>query len=87
MPGWVESSWPFALAFAVAIVVDAAWAAYIIATAEKKAVRASLISSGIVLLAGTNMLLVMHDKRTLLAAAVGGFLGTYASIKFEKQKS
>ncbi len=77
---------PFAMAFTVALVVDWAWARYIMTTAEKKAVQASALSAFIVLLGGTNTLLLMQDKRTILAAAIGGGIGTYFTVREARRK-
>lgn len=76
----IEAASPFVAAFLVALVVDWAWAVYILATAEKKPFRAGGLSAFIVLLAGTNTLLYMHDKRTIAVAALGAFLGTYVTV-------
>jgi len=70
----------------VFIAVDWVWAAYIIHTSQKNPVRASFLSAAIVCLGCFITLSYINDKRAVIVMAVGAFIGTYLSIKFDKKK-
>jgi hypothetical protein len=71
----------YALVFVASFLVDWIWAAYIIETARKAAVKSTLLSGLIVLIGAFTTLSFMHDPTTVVAAVLGGMLGTYVSVK------
>lgn len=70
-----------ALAVAAA---DVCWTLYFIETTAKRAVRAAAWSTMIVVLSGFTVIQYTHDSRMLAAAAVGAFIGTWATIRYKK---
>lgn len=74
----------FALVFVASFIADFVWAAYIMATSEKKALKAALLSGIIVVMGIFVTLSWLEDKRTIVAATVGGILGTYFCVKYTK---
>jgi len=73
------------LVFFAAMIVDSVWAFYIIATAEKDAIKSTLLS-GLIFLTGAFLTLsYVQDKIYLISAVLGGMIGTYLSIKFKNK--
>jgi uncharacterized membrane protein YfcA len=70
----------FAAAFGLAFLLDLVWAFYVSCVAAKKAGLAAFYSAAIVALGGLNVLLLVRDWRTLLAAGAGAFFGTYLGV-------
>jgi hypothetical protein len=77
----------FLVAFAVfvcAILVDVLWTLYIQSVNDKKAFFAALWSGMIFLAGGVNVIAYTKQPILLLAAALGGFVGTYITVRFKK---
>jgi len=66
------------------MITDVAWAIYIIKTAQKKALPASIWGSVISLLTSFTVIAYTEDHKFVIASALGGFLGTYIAIKYIK---
>lgn len=64
------------------ILLDLVFAFYVIKTAEKQAVAAGLLSAGIIVLSGYVTRAYVDDKRMLIPAAVGAFVGTAVAVLF-----
>lgn len=71
------------VAIAVAA-ADVCWTLYFIETTAKHAVRAAAWSSMIVILSGFTVIQYTHDPKMLAAAAVGAFVGTWATVRFKR---
>lgn len=71
------------VALAVAL-GDVCWTLYFIETGKKHAVLAGAWSSMIVLFSGFTVIQYAHDPHYLGAAAVGAFIGTWATVRFKK---
>lgn len=80
-------SWELVLVFLATVVVDWIWAAYIIQTSKKNAFNASILSTLIVCVSSFITLSFIHDRRAIIAMALGAFVGTYLSIKFSKNEN
>jgi len=76
----------FTFTFIAMAITDAVWAKYMIAVADKRALPAGIYSALIMILGGVVVLSYTEDKRMLLAAVLGAFVGTYFTIKLENRK-
>lgn len=76
----------FFLVFIVTVLVDWTWGLYIICTAKKQAMKASIFAVMISLMGSYVTMAYMQDKKVLFAVAAGAFVGTYLSIKFSKKE-
>ncbi len=65
---------------------DVAWTRYFIETENRHAVKASFWSAMIVALGSFTTFQFVHNPWMATAAIVGGFAGTYGTIKFAKKK-
>lgn len=61
---------------------DALWTAYIGAVADRAAALAGWYSAGILICGAFITLAYVRDRRYLVSAAAGGFLGTYLMVRF-----
>ena len=69
------------MGLAVAL-ADGLWSAYIAAVAAHRPALAALLSVGIILCGAFVTVAYVRDRRQLLPAAVGGFVGTYLSVRY-----
>jgi hypothetical protein len=74
----------FALVFGVTAIVDAVWAIYLGAVAEKKAFKSAAWGSMIVALGAVSFFAYIHNPIMVAAAVMGGFVGTYITVKRSK---
>lgn len=65
---------------------DVCWTLYFMKVAEKKAVQAAFWGSIIILFGAISTTSYVDDHSLVIAAVVGAFLGTYATIKFKANK-
>lgn len=65
--------------------VDFFWARYMIAVTARQAWRAAAWSSSIILLGAFVTLSYVHEHGMIVAAAIGAFIGTFATVRFTKQ--
>lgn len=68
------------------VIVDWIWAWYIIYTAKKHAIKASILATLISCLGSYVTLSYINDRRAIIAVALGAFVGTFLSIKFSKKE-
>jgi len=74
------------LVFWCAFITDAVWAYYIDHTSKANVWRSSLSSSLIVIIGGLMTVEYVQDRRLIIAAAIGGFFGTFALVKYNNKK-
>lgn len=72
------------LVFLASIVIDWIWASYIMYTSKKEAGKAALLSSLIIIIGAFTTVSYLEDKRAIIVMIFGGFIGTYVSIKMNK---
>ena len=70
-----------ALVFGSAIALDAVWALYIQQTAAGHAFFAALLSVVTIGLGAYNVLSFVKDRRYVLTACAGAFVGTYLTVR------
>ena len=75
----------FVLVMLAMIAVDAAWTRYLIDVQDRRPVLAGLWSAAIVGLGAFVVVSYVHDPWLVLAAAVGGFIGTTLTVKWSKR--
>ncbi|MFA5871019.1 MAG: hypothetical protein WC842_04020 [Candidatus Paceibacterota bacterium] len=75
-----------ALVFIATVLSDALWALYIRKTNLGKALSASSLSAVIVLTAGVVAIEYVNNNWYLVPAALGAFVGTYFTIRFDNRK-
>ncbi len=75
----------FLVMLAVAI-GDVCWTYYFIKVEERKAIAASIWSSAIMGLGAFSVSNYATEKTYIIAAIIGAFIGTYASIWYKKHK-
>jgi hypothetical protein len=76
----------FIFTFISMAITDAVWAKYMIAVADKRALQSGIYSSLIMILGGVVVLSYTEDRRMLLAAVLGAFVGTYFTVRLENKK-
>lgn len=62
------------------VVTDFIWAKWMASVAGNEALHGALWSTGTILLGGFVTISYVHDRRLLVPAAVGGFIGTYIAM-------
>lgn len=72
--------------FAALFVLDFVWAKYTLAMTQKRAVVASGLASAIILLSGAAQIGYTSAPWLLLPAAAGAFAGTFAAVRFTKER-
>ena len=76
----------FILVVFALILADICWTMYFTETARKHATKAGVWSALIMLSGSYATVSFVHDKRFIVAAMIGSFIGTYATIKWIKRK-
>lgn len=76
----------FILVMLALILADICWTMYFTETANKHAVKAGIWSALIMLSGSYATVSFVNDKRFIVAAMLGAFIGTYATIKWIKRK-
>lgn len=66
--------------------VDMAWTMYMIEVERRRELLAGLWSAGIMLFGSFVTLSYVEDKRYLVSAAIGAFLGTAGTVYYKKRK-
>lgn len=66
--------------FAATIVSDFVWAKYMASVARGDALSASSWAVGVIILGAFLVLSYVHDKRLVIPAATGAFIGTYLAV-------
>ena len=70
-----------ALVFGSAVLLDVVWALYIAAVAGDHAFMAAVLSILTVTLGGFNIRAIVEDRRYLVSAGLGAFVGTYLTVR------
>ena len=78
MTGWV-------FAFIAAFALDAVWARYNMATADKRTLAAGVYSVAIYIMNSGLVIFYVVDHWLLVPAVAGAFFGTVASIEMRKR--
>lgn len=65
---------------------DMCWTKYLIHVAAKNAMKSAVWASLIMVCGMFSLISYMEDKRLIPAAFIGGFIGTYFTVKKSKQK-
>jgi len=68
------------------IMVDFCWAKYFIYVAKHKPFLSALWGSVIILFGAFTTINYVEDRTLLIAAFLGGFIGTYTAVLIEKKK-
>ena len=74
------------LVFWLIFFTDALWTIYIQAASKNKALLAASASAILVLIGGVNIWLFIHTPWLLIPEMIGGFVGTYVVIQYNKRK-
>jgi hypothetical protein len=73
------------VSFTLTFTTDAIWTLYIRSAASNRAMVASIASAFIILVSGIGVLILVHNTFMLIPQALGGFLGTYAMMKWDNK--
>jgi uncharacterized protein YqgC (DUF456 family) len=76
----------FVLVVLALTLADICWTMYFTETANKHATKAATWSALIILCGSFATVSFVHDKRLIVAAMIGAFLGTYITIKWMNKK-
>lgn len=71
------------LAMAIA---DVCWTYYFIKIEERRSVAAGLWGIGIYLCGAFTIMSYMEDRSLVVAAMIGSFIGTWATVEYKKKK-
>ena len=82
MSFWVT----FLLVVLALTLADICWTKYFMETANKNANKAAIWSALIILCGSFATVSFVHDKRLILAAMIGAYLGTFVTIKWHNNK-
>lgn len=66
--------------------VDMAWTMYMIEVEKRRSLMAGLWSAGIMLFGSFVTLSYVEDRRYLISAAIGAFVGTAGTVYYKKRK-
>jgi hypothetical protein len=67
------------------LLADVAWTLYFIETGRGQAVKAGVWSAAIVGLGAFTTVSYVHDRKLILAAMAGAFVGTWATVAWKKR--
>ena len=65
---------------------DICWALYFMKVSERKAMQAGIWAVLIYLFGAVSIYSFVEDKSLIIAALIGSFLGTYASVEYKRRK-
>lgn len=71
----------YIIVFTAVAVLDFLWASYVVHTASKNAMKSALYAMFMYLLGPLVVLTYIENRWTLIAAALGAFVGTYYTVK------
>ena len=74
----------FALVFFLSVIGDVFWTLYFIEVEKRNAFKGAFWSGLIMLMAGITFVNYTHSPYLIGGAVLGGFVGTYLTIKFKK---
>ena len=82
MPYWLK----FIAVLCSMILADVAWAMYFIKVDERRSVAAGVWGSSILIFGAYTTVNYVHDHTLLVAALIGSFVGTFATVELKKWK-
>jgi peptidoglycan biosynthesis protein MviN/MurJ (putative lipid II flippase) len=86
----INMNWIYIFKFIGVIVsvtlADICWAQYFIKVSEKKAFKASMWSSAIMVCGLFSLVSYIDDRTLMIAAVMGAFIGTYVSVWYSNKK-
>ncbi len=74
------------LVVAAVCIADVCWTMYFIETENRNSVKAGIWSSLIMVAGAFTTTSYVEDKRYVLAAVIGAFIGTVAAVEYKKRK-
>lgn len=77
----------FAVVMVLMMLVDACWAKYTLAMQKKHPLQSGLWSVGIMLCGALVTVNYVGDKSLIVAAAIGAFIGTFLTVKHDRDSS
>ena len=75
----------FFLVVLVSGLVDVVWVKYFQTIADKRAIAAAFWGAVIYGMSGVTFISYKYDNTMVFAAMIGGFIGTYVTIKYSKK--
>ncbi|MDI6733919.1 MAG: hypothetical protein QMD50_00285 [Patescibacteria group bacterium] len=81
------SLWKIISVFFATILADVLWTLYIRRTNEGRAFSAAFFSAAIIVLGGMVVTSYVENAFYLIPATIGGFLGTWITIKYDLRKN
>ena len=76
----------FILVFTAMALADVCWTYYFIKIEERKSVAAGIWGSAIYICGVFRVLSYTEDRRLIIPAVLGAFVGTYLTIEYKKRK-
>jgi hypothetical protein len=76
----------FIFVFLAMALADVCWTYYFIKISERKSIQAGLWGVGVYLCGAFAVIAYMENKTLLIAAILGSFVGTWASVEYKKIK-
>lgn len=76
----------FILVLVAMAIADVCWTYYFIKIDERKSLAAGLWGSAIYMCGAFGVLSYTEDKSLIIAAVLGSFIGTYATVEYKKKK-
>lgn len=76
----------FIFVFLAMALADVCWTYYFIKIGERKSIQAGLWGVGVYLCGAFAVMSYMENKMLLIAAILGSFVGTWASVEYKKRK-
>ena len=68
------------------VITDVCWAFYFIKVDERRAIGAGLWATALFICGATVTANYVEDKSLMIAAALGSFVGTWATIEYKRKK-
>jgi hypothetical protein len=77
----------YTIVFFMMMITDYFWGVYIKSVANHQAIRASLFGALIMLCGAFTAISYISDHWALIPAVIGGMIGTYISVKYNKDNN
>lgn len=68
----------------IATILDIVCVFYLISIEKREKIKASFLCSLYILLQSLIVILFVEDKKMIIGSTIGGFIGTFLSIKYKK---
>jgi hypothetical protein len=82
MDFWIK----FLLVIMSMCLADISWTFYFITVEERNSLKAGAWSSLIICFGAFTAINYVEDRRLMVAAVIGAFLGTYLTVEYKKRK-